>query len=133
MSMNTNNHDQHYCRARNPIGKWLINRKLRKLKLDDAQKDQLESVFELASSARKDRHMFKNEIQHRLSEMMTAEGFDRDRAVELIRTTSTQQADRAAEVVQAFGDLYETLNPWQQQQALDMMQKHRRCRSHRCH
>ena len=91
--MNTNKHDPHYCRARNPIGRWLINRKLRKLKLGDAQQEQLETVFELASSARNDRQMFNKEIQDRLSEMMTEDGFDRDRAVELIRRAAARHAD----------------------------------------
>ena len=131
--MNTNNINTHSGRKCNPIGKWLINRKLRKLKLDDTQKEQLETVLEIASSARNDRRFFKTEMQDHLPEMMTEEGFDRDRAVELITTATARQADRAAEIVQAFADLYETLEPWQQQQALAMMQKRRHCRSHRCH
>ena len=42
------NTTQSQCgRTRSRIGKWLINRKLRKLQLDAAQEQQLETVFAL--------------------------------------------------------------------------------------
>ncbi|MGB5766640.1 MAG: hypothetical protein WBM38_07895, partial [Arenicellales bacterium] len=53
----------HYGRKQNPIAKWLINRKLRKLKLDDVQKEKLDALFDVASSAYKDHKIEKNEVQ----------------------------------------------------------------------
>ena len=131
--MNTNNVNTHSGRTCNSFGKWLINRKLRKLKLDDAQKEKVDALFTIASSARKDHAATKSEVQDRFTTMMTEQGYDREKAVELIRSTADQHADRATDLADAFADLYETLEPWQQQKVLEMWQKRRHCRSHRCH
>ena len=88
-------------RTRCRFGKWLINHKLRKLQLDDRQKQQLDTVFNIAHSAHRDKRMTRCAMQQRISDVMTEQGFDRDRAIDLIRTTSEQEAERAEEVVQA--------------------------------
>ena len=131
--MNTNNVNTDGGRTCNSIGKWLINRKLRKLKLDDTQKEKVDALFDIASSARKDHAIVKSEVQEDFTTMMADEGYDREKAVELIRSAADQHADRATELADAFADLYETLEPWQQQKVLAMWQKRRQCRSHRCH
>ena len=131
--MNTNNINTHSGRKCNPIGKWLINRKLRKLKLDDAQKEKVDALFAIARSARKDHAVVKNEVQERLTTMMAEEGYDREKTAELIRNAADQHADLATDITDAFADLYQTLEPWQQQKVLAMWQKRRHCRSHRCH
>ena len=123
----------HYGRKQNPIAKWLINRKLRKLKLDDVQKEKLDALFDVASSAYKDHKIEKNEVQEQMTTMLAADGFDRDRTAELIRASADRHADHATEIADAFGDLYETLDPSQQEQVLAMLQKRRHCYSHRCH
>jgi Spy/CpxP family protein refolding chaperone len=117
-------------RTRSRFGKWLINHKLRKLQLDDRQKQQLDTVFNIAHSAHRDKRMTRCAMQQRISDVMTEQGFDRDRAIDLIRTTSEQEAERAEEVVQAFGYLYDTLTPQQQEQALAMWEKRHRCCRH---
>jgi len=131
--MNMNNVNTDNGKACNSIGKWLINRKLRKLKLDDAQKEKVDALFTIANSARKDHAVAKNEVQDRFTTMMTEQGYDREKALELIRSAADQHADRATDIADAFADLYETLEPWQQQKVLEMWQKRRHCRSHRCH
>lgn len=131
--MNTNKDNTHSGRTCNSFGKWLINRKLRKLKLDDAQKEKVDTLFTIASSARKDHAVTKSEVQDRFTTMMTEQGYDREKAVELIHSAADQHADRATDLADAFAELYETLEPWQQQKVLEMWQKRRHCRSHRCH
>ena len=131
--MSTNNVNTDGGRTCHSIGKWLINRKLKKLKLDDAQKEKVDALFEIARSARKDHADVKNEVQHGLTTMMADQGYDREKAVELIRSAADQHADRATDIADAFADMYETLEPWQQQKVLAMWQKRGRCRSHRCH
>ena len=117
-------------RTRSRFGKWLIYRKLRKLELNESQQQQLDTVFDIADSAYQDRRMSRHAVQQHISDVMTAEGFDRDKAIDLIRSASEQQAARAEEVVQAFGDLYDTLSPEQQEQALAMWEKRRHCCRH---
>ena len=131
--MNINSYNSHFGKACTPVGKWLINRKLRKLKLNDAQKEQLDTVLEIASSAHQEHQLFNTELQQRFTTMMTEDRYDRKKAEELIRKATNQHAEHAAEVAGAFADLYEILAPGQQQQVLAMWQKSRRCRSHRCH
>ena len=131
--MNTNNINTDSGKTCNSIGKWLINRKLKKLKLDEAQKEKVDSLFDIASSARRDHAIAKNEVQEGFTAMMAEQGYDREKAVELIRSAADQHADRATELADAFADLYETLEPWQQQKVLAMWQKRRHCCSHRCH
>jgi len=131
--MNMNSFNSHCGRARNSIGKWLIDRKLRKLKLDDTQKEKLDALFATAGSAIKNHKIVKSEVQDRFTAMMAEGGLDRDKAAELIRTAADQHVDHATEIAEAFGDLYETLEPWQQQQVQAMWQKRRHCLSHRCH
>ncbi len=131
--MNMNSFNSHCGKKRNSIAKWLINRKLRKLKLDDQQKEKLDTLFATAGSAIKNHKIVKNEVQERFAEMMVADGFDHDKATELIRTAADQHVDHATEIAEAFGDLYAILEPWQQQKVLAMWQKRRRCASHRCH
>jgi len=123
----------HYSRKQNPIAKWLINRKLRKLKLDDVQKEKLDALFDVTSSAYKDHKIEKNEVQEQMTTMLAAEGFDRDRTAELIRASADRHADHATEIAGAFGDLYEALDPSQQEQVLAMLQKRVHSCSHRCH
>ena len=131
--MNTNNVNTQGGRTCNSFGKWLINRKLRKLKLDDAQKEKVDALFAIARSARKDHAVVKSEIQDRFTTMMADQGYDREKTVELIRSAADQHADRATDIADAFADLYQTLEPWQQQKVLAMWQKRRHCRSRRCH
>jgi Spy/CpxP family protein refolding chaperone len=131
--MNMNSFNTHSDSACNPIGKWLINRKLRKLKLDASQKEKLDALFAIASSARKDHAIVKSEAQERFTTMMTDEGYDVEKAAELIRTAADQHADGATDIAEAFADLYQALEPWQQQQVLAMWQKRGHCRSRRCH
>ena len=131
--MNMNSFNSHCGTKRNSIAKWLINRRLRKLKLDDKQKEKLDALFATTGSAIKDHRIVKNEVQEHFTAMMAEDGFDRDKAAELIRAAADQHVDRATEIAEAFGDLYETLEPWQQQKVLAMWQKRRHCLSHRCH
>ena len=131
--MSTNNVNTDGGRTCNSIGKWLINRKLKKLKLDEAKKEKVDSLFDIASSARRDHAIAKNEVQEGFTAMMAEQGYDREKAVELIRSAADQHAERATDFADAFADLYETLEPWQQQKVLAMWQKRRHCRSHRCH
>ena len=131
--MSTNNVNTDGGRTCNSIGKWLINRKLKKLKLDEAQKEKVDSLFDIASSARRDHAIAKNEVQEGFTAMMAEQGYDREKAVELIRSAADQHAERATDVADAFADLYETLEPWQKQKVLAMWQKRMHCRSHRCH
>jgi len=131
--MNTNNVITDGGRTCNSIGKWLINRKLRKLKLDEAQKEKVDALFDIASSARRDHVIAKNEVEEGFTTMMAEQGYDREKAVELIRTAADQHAVRATDLADAFANLYETLEPWQQQKVLAMWQKRRHCRPHRCH
>ena len=114
-------------RTRSRFGKWLINRKL---ELNDTQKQQLDTVFDIAHSAYEDKRSSRHAMHQQISEVMTAQGFDRDRAIDLIRTTREQEASRAEEVVQAFGDLYDTLTPKQQEQAQAMWDKRGHCFRH---
>jgi Spy/CpxP family protein refolding chaperone len=131
--MNMNNLNTHSGKACHPIGKWLINRKLRKLKLDATQKEKVDALFAIASSARKDQAIEKSEVQEHFTTMMAEDGYDREKTAELIRNVADLHADRATDIANAFADLYEGLEPWQQQQVLAMWQKRRHCRSHRCH
>ena len=131
--MSTNNVNTDGGKTCNSIGKWLINRKLKKLKLDEAQKGKVDTFFDIASSARRDHAIAKNEVQEGLTAMMAEQGYDREKAVELIRSAADQHTERATDLADAFADLYETLEPWQQRKVLAMWQKRRHCRSHRCH
>ena len=117
-------------RTRSRVGKWLINRKLRKLELNEVQKQQLDTVFDIAHSAYEDKRSSRHAMHQQISEVTTAQGFDRDRAIDLIHTAREQEAARTEEVVQAFGDLYDTLSPQQQEQALSMWEKRGRCFRH---
>lgn len=131
--MSTNKVNTDGGRTCNSIGKWLINRKLKKLKLDEAQKEKLDTLFDLASLARRDHVIAKNEVEEGFTSMMAEQGYDREKAMELIRSAADQHAVRATDLADAFADLYETLEPWQQQKVLAMWQKRRYCRSHLCH
>ena len=117
-------------RTRSRFGKWLINRKLHKLELNDAQKQQLDTVFDIAHSAYEDKRSSRHAMHQQISEVMTAQGFDRDRAIDLIRTTREQEVSKAEEVVLACGDLYDTLSPQQQEQAQAMWEQRGRCFRH---
>ena len=131
--MDTNNVNTHSGGPNNPIGKWLIKRKLRRLKLDAAQEEKVDTLFAIASSAHKDHVIVKSEVQDRFTEMMVENGYDREKAVEIMHSAADQYADRAIDITDVFADLYKTLAPWQQQQVLAMWKKRRHCRSHRCY
>ena len=131
--MNMNNFSTHGGRACNPIGKWLLNRKLRKLRLDAMQKEKVDALFAIASAAHGDLAIVKSELEERFTMMMAEDGYDRERAAELIRSVAEQHAERATGIANAFADLYEALEPWQQQQVLAMWRKRGHCRSQRCH
>jgi|GEM_PF-1558545 len=131
--MNMNSINSHCGKKRNSIAKWLIHRRLRKLKLDEQQKEKLDALFATAGSAIKNHKIVKNGVQESFTAMMAEGELDRDKAAELIRTAADQHVDHATEIAEAFGDLYETLEPWQQQQVQAMWQKRRHCLSHRYH
>lgn len=131
--MNTSNLNARCCSIRSPIRKWLIGRKLRKLKLDDSQIAKLDSLFASASSASKNHDNAKYGVQKSISVMLAEEGFNRKKAVELIHTAAEQHVEHATEIVEAFGEFYQGLEPWQQKQVQAMWQKRRHCTSRRCH
>jgi len=80
--MNMSNLNSRCCNQCSPIRKWLIERKLRKLKLDDNQREKLDTLIDSASLANKDHINAKNEVQESITAMITEDGFNLDSAVD---------------------------------------------------
>jgi Spy/CpxP family protein refolding chaperone len=131
--MNTGNLNSHCCSKRSPIRKWLIGRRLRKLKLDNSQIEKLDELFANARSASNGHVIANSELQQHISAIMAEDGFNREKAVELVRTIADQYAERATEIVEAFGEFYQGLEPWQREQIRGMWQKRRHCAARCCH
>ena len=131
--MNTTQLRSRYCSERGSIRKWLIGRKLRKLKLDNSQIDKLDELFAGLRSATEASFVANIELQQHITELLTEDGFDHDKATNLIHSVADQYTERATEIALRFGEFYQELEPWQQQQVRAMWQKHRCCASRCCH
>ena len=90
------------CRRRNPLRGWLIGRKLRMLDLDSAQLAQLDELFTRARWARKQHYNASSVLQQHVEALVTDAGFDRGRAVELIRSAAADDAERQSGVADAL-------------------------------
>jgi Spy/CpxP family protein refolding chaperone len=121
--------DSHRKRC-SPLHRWLIERRLRKLKLDNNQAEKLDILYTCTTSVDNKPHSV---IQECITAMMADDSFNREQVQDLIRTATDQQAERATAMVAAFGEFYEQLEPWQQQQLRDMRHKRRYCWSRHCH
>lgn len=128
--MNTRNMNKCRRDRGHPIRKWLIGRRLRKLGLDDRQKEQLDALFADACKAGGTPGYGRGEL---LRTMMTEQGFDQGRAEALIRETADRHVRYATETVASFGDFYQGLQPWQQAEIRNLQHRRRRCRTRCCH
>ena len=131
--MNTTDSNTHCCRKRRPLRQWLIGRKLRKMKLDDDQAEKLDALFASARTADKESGIGKNELRAYIGEMITDQAFDPERAAERINSAAQQHAERMSNIAVAFGEFYQGLEPWQQQQLQALWHKRRHCVSRCCH
>ena len=114
------------CSKRGPLRQWLIGRKLRRLKLDDTQREQLDGLFATASKLKQGKMTVQEELRDRISQMMVDPAFDRGSTAEWIQATAQRYAESTTQLVTAFGEFYRQLEPWQQQQLRSMWEK-------RCH
>jgi len=131
--MNTSHSSSACCNRRKPVRRWLIRRRLRKLKLDHNQLEKVDDLIARAGSEGQHRSCFNRALQQHIRDVLTDDGFDRDRAFELIRSAAAQQIERQTELVAAYGEFYQGLDPQQQRQLKAMWKQHRRCRSRCCH
>lgn len=131
--MNTNKQNARSCGQYSPLRKWLIGRKLRKLKLDDSQIEKLDALFANARPVRNNHPIANDRVQEYIIEIMAEKAFNREKAAELIRTASDQDANRAIATVEAYGEFYLGLESWQQEQVQRMWKKRRHCASRCCH
>lgn len=131
--MNTTHLRSRYCSEHGLIRKWLIGRKLRKLKLDNSQIDKLDELFAGLRSTTEACFVANIELQQHITELLTEDGFNHDKAANLIHSVADQHTERATEIAVRFGEFYQGLESWQQQQLRAMWQKRRRCASRCCH
>ena len=131
--MNTGTTNTRCCNRPNPIRKWLIGRKLRKLKLRDNQLEQLDALIASTRSTGWACGYDSSKVQRSLIALMTEQDFDHDKAAALIRTAADQQVERATQIAAAFGEFYQGLEAWQQAQLQNVLRKRSRCQSRCCH
>ena len=131
--MNMTDSKMHGFRGCSAMRKWLIGRKLRKLNLDHNQVEKLEELLDNARPASQGHHKMKIELQECISAILADDDFTQDKAAVLIRTAADQHVERAVEIVAAFGEFYQGLEPEQQLQLQSMWQKRRNRASPCCH
>ena len=130
--MNTTDSNTRCCRKRSPLRQWLIGRRLRKMKLDDGQVEKLDELFASARTADKESGIGKNELRACISAMITDQAFDREKAAEHINSAVQKRAERMTDIAVAFGEFYQGLEPWQQQQLQALWRKRGHCGSRCC-
>jgi Spy/CpxP family protein refolding chaperone len=118
---------------RAPVLNWFLKRKLRKLKLGELQRKQLDQLISSAASVRRDRLSAKGELHSNVAELLSAPEFNREKAAEVIRTATAHHIDSATKFIDIFGEFYDGLESWQQEQLQAMWQKRGRCGVRCCH
>lgn len=121
-----------HCK-RSPVLNWLLKRKLRKLKLGERQREQLDQLILSTASARHDHLSARGELHSSLAELLSEPEFNRDKAAEIMRTATGHQVDRATKLIDTFGEFYDGLDSRQQAQLRAMWQKRGRCAVRCCH
>lgn len=118
---------------RAPVLNWFIKRKLRKLKLDESQRKQLDKLILSAGSARHDRLSTRDQLHSNVAELLSKREFNREKAAEVMRTATGHHVDHATKFIDTFGEFYDGLESWQQEQLQAMWQKRGRCAVQCCH
>jgi hypothetical protein len=118
---------------RAPVLNWFFKRKLRKLKLGDSQRKQLDQLIISAESSRHDRLSASDELHSNVAELLSEPEFNRENAAEVIRTATSHHIDRATKFIDTFGEFYDGLDSWQQEQLQAMWKKRGRCAVQCCH
>jgi len=121
-----------HCK-RSPVLNWLLKRKLRKLKLGEHQREQLDQMILSTASARHDHLSARGELHSGLAELLSEPEFNRDKAAEVMRTATDHQLDRATKLIDTFGEFYDHLDSRQQAQLRAMWKKRGRCAVRCCH
>ena len=118
---------------RAPVLNWFLKCKLRKLKLGERQRGQLDRVILCAASARHDHLSARGELHSSLAELLSEPEFNREKAAEVMRTATGHHVDRATKLIDTFGEFYDGLDSRQQAQLPTMWQKRGHCAVRCCH
>jgi len=118
---------------RAPVLNWFLKRKLRRLKLDESQRKQLDKLILSAGSARYDRLSTRDQLHSNVAELLSKPEFNREKAAEVMRTATSHHIDRATKFIDTFGEFYDGLELWQQEQLQAMWQKRGCCTVQYCH
>jgi protein CpxP len=94
---------------------WIVESIGRKLDLNDAQKAKLDIVKTRLLAAREEADTRRDADAKEIVALLSQPTFDRARAEALVQSHTRAIETKAAEVIAAFGDFYDSLTPAQQQ------------------
>lgn len=103
---------------------WVVERVTRKLELDAAQQEKLRA---LAATLQAERAAFhaQGDPRSQMRALVAGERFDRAQAQAMAEKASEAIRTRSPAVIAAFGDFYDSLNPAQQAQVRERMERRR--------
>jgi periplasmic protein CpxP/Spy len=102
----------------------IVQRVVSKLELDTAQKQKLDV---LATKLLENRNALRgtNDPRVEIQGLVASEKFDRTKAQAMVNERTTVVQSKSPEIVAALGDFYDSLNPKQQTEVREFLQKRR--------
>jgi len=95
------------------------------LELDETQKQALGVFADQMLSARESIHGDKSEMQVEAMALISAETFDRARALELVNAKVSKVNEQAPDMINSFGDFLDSLNAEQKAEILEFAEEHK--------
>ncbi len=105
-------------------GQWLIIRVSKKLALDADQEARLTELSQQIHHSEDDIQSVRREGRHEVMQLLTEPQADRDQAKSVLQNKLAAIVAQTNDMVDAFGNFIDSLNPQQRQQLHAYIQKH---------
>lgn len=106
-------------------GDWLVKRATKKLGLDAEQQDKLSHFNQQFQHGKADIETVRRDSRHEIVELLFEKQDACNKAKALMHEKITVIVAHTNEIVDAFGDFTDSLNPQQRQQLHNYMNKHK--------
>jgi len=109
---------------------YMMEKVTSKLELTSPQVDQLEQLKNELMNARQTMLAERNTAHQEINDLLSQPSLDQNRALELVEERTATINQKAPQVIAAFANFYDSLNPEQQTMLGDKMQEHKAHRHH---
>ena len=113
----------HHGRRQGLISRWMMRRLTKRLNLSSQQSEKFIYLSNTMHSTHTNINDMRAQRDKLLEPLLQAEQLDRDTALRILRLPQQEFNEHTSDIVNAFGDFYDELQPAQREKLLQLWKK----------